>query len=626
MLERDPFGKEGESNVYDTPDRDKYSVEGDRSQQGGSVFGVVNNDPNADANEKTFQKKKTKAWVIGGLVVSLIIFILAGVFGYRWYQANLFKHDRVVVSLEGPESVTGQNTERFSFRVENRNALAIENSVLTLRFPENFVPEERSGLKRSGTTSARLDLGKVAKNESREIDVYGYFSGTSESSAYIRATLRYGVGNSSGSFEREAQKVVTMAMSPVRVDVTAPLELASGEIAEIAVQYENRSNATLFSLRLRMEYPDGFIFDSADIRPSEGDTIWYLDPLESGKTATLKLRGKLAGNRDELKTLGATIGVARGDETFVAYGSDSKKVRMVGSPFAIRLAVAGVGAKSVDLGNELRVEIEYTNTGEVGLGNAIVQVKLGGKIFDEQNLSIEGGSYNAITRTISWFASDVPALAFVGPGESGRVKFTAYVRSTLPMNTTEDTNLKGEIEAVIDSADVPDRIGSRRVVAKALTEMKLRTLPSIVSDTREASTDTDSTKARVFVGREAEFVTYVRLRNTHNAVTNGRLVITIPSGVSFGGLLDVSGNEDVSYNDRSQQLVWEVGTLDAGTGILNADRVIAFRTRTVPQEYQLNQTLTLLNPMEFRGVDSFTEEPVSATWNTVSVSSVLKEE
>lgn len=626
MTERDPFGKEGRINILDTPERDRFSVEGDRESESESesVFGSVSSFSVMDEEEAHVKKKKMKAWVIGGLVVSTVVLLLAGAFGWTWYRANIFKSDRVTLSVKGPEATSGNNTEHFVLEYENQNSVALENAVLLFRFPDNFIPEEKNGLKRDGTTSARVELGTIGAKQKGMYDFYGYFSGTTESTLYIRTGLQYSPKSITGSFQQETQKSVRMETSVVGVEMVVPIEAASSDTADISVQYQNRGKETLFSLRLKMQYPDGFEFANADMRPSEGNTVWYLDPLAPGETRTLKLHGRISGDRESFREFSALFGVVRGDNSFLVYGKDTEKVKLVGSPFSIKTTINFGNVRTVFPGNELKCSVQYSNDGEVGLGNAVVQVSLGGKILDEQMVVAERGSYDAATKTITWRASDVPDLAFVGPKKGGKLDFSIYVKKNISIETENDTRFVGSITASIDSADVPDRIGTRRIVARQISEVLLGTNVTIATDVREDGTNINLPEVDLHAGKETALVVYVRLRNAYNDVSDGKFSVGIPSGVSFSEMIDLGRQEDVMYDERSQQLIWNVGDFRAGTGFVLPDRVVAFRIKVTPQEYQSNGTIVLLNQETFQGRDLFIGDAVNASYERIVATRVLR--
>lgn len=626
MLERDPFGKEGVTGVRDMPDRDRYSIEDDPKDLGDPVFGVApeNALQEEEMKMKVFDKKKTKAWVIGGMIVSGIIFVLVASLGFSWYRANIFKNDSVIVSLDGPDKVSGDNTERFVFSYDNQNGVDLENVVILFRFPESFVPEEKDGLKRDGTTSARVEIGTVKSHQKASVDIYGYFSGTTQSAMYIRSILQYSPKNISGLFQRETQKSVTIESSVINVEMTLPIESATGDLVEGVVQYTNRGTDTIFSGKLQIDYPEGFVLQGSDFRPSEGDNVWYLDPLESGAVKTFKFRGMIEGDRGTQKQFTTTIGVIRGDNSFFAYGKDQKKIQLVGSPFSIQVQMNRGDVRAVSVGTGIEFTLNYKNNGDVGLRDAIVRAVLGGQILDDAAIKVGQGAYDASTHTVIWRASDIPELAFMDPGESGSITFSVPVRKSIPIETTNDTQFTGSVTASIDSVDVPDRIGTRRIVAQDWAEIPLNSSPSLSVDLREGSTNLNLTDVRFEVGKETELVAYVRLRNTYNDLIDGQFVLNIPSGVTFGGSIPLEQDEPVTYDERAQKLVWEVGRVKTATGVLLPDRVIAFRIRITPQEYQTgNNNLILLSGIEFHGKDDFTGESISLAPGNVGVSYIF---
>lgn len=625
MPERDPFKEERRVDINDMPSWGRYAVETEKkSRNKFSVFGEKKEDPLGEDHQKVFQKKRRNAWVVGGIVV-LSIVIAAGIFaGISWYEKNLFRDDRVSVEIQGPDRVSGGNTERFLLKYKNENAISLENAVVSFRFPKNFVPEERNGLKRDGVESARLEIGTIAPGQETSFDLYGYFSATTDPSVYIRATLRFSPKDSSGTFEKETQKSVAMESSIVDVGLSIPLEAAAGDSVEIGVQYVNRGDTTLFSARLQMEYPEGFVFQESNMPPSEGNAVWYLEPLEPGTPKMLKIRGRIEGNRDAQKHFAATIGTVRGDASFVAYGKDQKDTRIIGSPFSIQSLINGGNIRFVSLGTELETVVQYANEGDVGMKDAIIRVVLEGDIFDTSFLSIdERGSYDGSTKTITWRASDVPELAFMDPGETGSVKFKVPIRKVIPIKTKNDTQLSGSMIASIDSVDVPARIGTKKIVAQNRVDLPLISSGMVVVDIHEEKTGLDLSDIPFTVGKQTEVLANIRIRNTYNDLIEGKLTLSLPSGVEFSGNVSVDGNESAEYNERSQQIVWDAGKVDAGTGILRPDRTIAFRMRVTPQEHQSEQQLTLLSNIEFRSRDSFVGEPVTFSIEKIFAPRVL---
>lgn len=609
MLDQDPFRKKGKGDISDIFKRDQYSIQRDHNQQDEVILDIS---ADSGRDEKSLHSKRTRAWVIGGMLVMVSLILLAVFFGFDWYRSNAFSNDRVSILLEGEDVASGDDVQRFVLIYENKNNVALQNAVILLRFPDNFVIEEGSGLKRDGTTSARLEVGTIGAQKQATVEFYGYFSGTTVSSVYIRSILQYSPKNISGLFQQEAQKSIKMGASAVDVSMDLPIELSTGDLTEVMVQYTNRGTETLFSTRLQMEYPEGFTYQEADKEPSEGNTVWYLGSLEPGDTQTLKLRGRIEGDRNVFKQFSAIVGVVRGDNSFAVYGKDERKVQIINSPFAIQIKINKGGRNSVTLGERVGVILSYANEGDVGFRDAIVQVALDGQIFDDTQLTIGGGgSYNASTRTITWRASDIPLLDFVDPRESGTIEFTLPMKQSIPMVTGSDTRLKGSIRASIDSVDIPNRIGTRRIVAQDWMEFMMTSTISLVTDLREASTNTPLSKVDFEVGKETELVVYTRLRNTYNDVVDGKFILDIPSGVTFIESIPLEKDEVVSYEERSQRLVWEVGKVTAGTGIIFPDRVIAFRLRVTPQEQQGQNSLTLIRAMKFSGKDDFTGDAIS---------------
>jgi len=64
--------------------------------------------------------------------------------------------------------------------------------------------------------------------------------------------------------------------------------------------------------------------------------------------------------------------------------------------------------------------------------------------------------------------------------------------------------------------------------------------------------------------------------------------------------------ENVSYNERSSQIVWNIGNLKNAVGILGPKRELDFQISIIPQSNQFSSFVLLLNPSVLTGKDLFT--------------------
>lgn len=80
--------------------------------------------------------------------------------------------------------------------------------------------------------------------------------------------------------------------------ISAPESLLAGQDFSYRLDYHNPSNFALSKLRLELQYPANFIFNSASVPPSSGNYGWDLPDLAPGANFSVIINGKLIAQTD----------------------------------------------------------------------------------------------------------------------------------------------------------------------------------------------------------------------------------------------------------------------------------------------------------------------------------------
>lgn len=546
------------------------------------------------------QKRRRKIALVVGGIAGLIL--LGGlIFKIR---AMLFDEERVTLEISGPKNVASAETVTYAISYANSNLASLDDAVLILSYPESFHPEADGRMKITGLR-AEIPLGKIGANAHGKTSVSGKFFGAKGELAFLRGTLRFARGNLSDTLEKTTQFGLNVASSPLSLEITAPLELASGQETVYVVDYGNLSDMPFSNLRVKLDYPENFSFVSADPRPSEGDGVWYIGNLAGNAGNKIVIRGVLSGTRDEIKKVRGMIGYLQGDGNFVSYNANERQTRMIASPLTIYQTVNG-SATSVNAGpgDELRYSIRYRNDGAIGVRDAIVTLELDSAQLDFSRLSLQKGAYDAARKMIVWKASDVPALARIEPGQGGEVAFSIPIFDSIVLRDGEK-NLSVRSIAKIDSPDIPTPIGANKVIGSNTLFVKISALAAI--DLKGFYKDEAFPNAGPIppvVGQETTYTLHLGLGSASNDLTVAKASVALPTGVVYKGK-SLPGNETVAFNDRTNELTWEVGTLAPG-----AKREIIFQIGVTPAPSQAGKEVTLVNGVIFTAEDSFTGQSV----------------
>lgn len=554
-------------------------------------------------------QNRKKAWTIGVLALAVIIVLVSITFGVVQYRQEMFQEDRVMVEVGGLDTIESNQRVKIPITYENTNRVSLTNAALEISYPDVFLLEESENMKKNGLTGVTLSLGTLEPGARGTVDVYGTFAASEQKTIYMNAALIYSPEHISSLLRQETQKGIHLKASVTSIELTTPLEISAGEMVEFTVQYTNNGRQPLYGLRLQMRYPDDFYFQEADEAPSEGDNVWHIGVLGVEETQTLRIRGRLNGEKDAFKGFRAIMGTVGESGSFTVLAESQSQIHIIGSPFSITQDIDPSDG-IVEAGETMQVRVLYTNEGDIGLRDAVVTAELGGDILYDKDVDPGLGSFSESTRTITWRASDVADLGLVEPGGGGTISFSVPIRNTLTVESETERNFLGSVLVSIDSKDVPDRVGSARVVAKNWKKIILQsdTNMSVIAQDKDSGEPIEELEMKP--GKEVTFRVDWEVSNVYNDVENVRAELSLPSGIEWAGALSDEG-ESVAFNDRSQQLIWEIGLLKNGAGAFLPKRSVSFLVRVTPQEYQRSGTLFLLHGIKLTGTDAFTGRSVT---------------
>ncbi|MCX6784501.1 MAG: hypothetical protein NTV81_01005 [Candidatus Komeilibacteria bacterium] len=92
------------------------------------------------------------------------------------------------------------------------------------------------------------------------------------------------------------------ASSGVKVTLTMPPTLTSGQLVKLMVDYVNQDHVGANNLELVLTYPEGFYFASASLPPqAKSQNIWELPALDPGQSGKLEISGQIVGKVGDAK-------------------------------------------------------------------------------------------------------------------------------------------------------------------------------------------------------------------------------------------------------------------------------------------------------------------------------------
>jgi len=564
------------------------------------------------ADKSMLPKQKKVLLGIAGGIIALFVFI--GIYeGYQWYERNAFHQDRVSISFEGPNTADSTQAVHYLIHYKNDNGVTLKNATIALAYSENFQPADNVNLKYLSTTSSTFFVGDIKSHAEGTATLNGTFYAPKDFPVYLHATLQYIPSNGSQQLETTNQFAVDITNAPVQLDVTLPETVADGDSVEYVIDYKNLDTQPLKNAQVRLDYPDGFTFSDSSPVPSEGQIAWYLGSLDSNQGGEIRIHGTMHGLADQTKALTVSLGHKGSDGQFALYNQRAESSKMIASLLTISQSLADSTGGVVRAGDTLKYVITYRNTSNLGLRNAIVTETLKSDVLDLSKLKTDSGALDSTKSVITWKASDIPQLANIPPQGSGTIQFSIPVKSIIPVVDTSSKNFTVNSVATIDSPDIPTLIGSNKIVSSNTLSLKLGS--KVILDVTGYFYDTllvNSGPLPMSIGKETTFTLHWGITNISNDLSSAVVTAPLPTGVRWIGKTTPS-IETIAYDDRTNQLTWNVGNVVAGAGITSPKREIAFQVGVTPQPSQAGTAPILLNASTLAAHDEFTGKDITVS-------------
>lgn len=549
---------------------------------------------------------------IGIITIGSIAILALAVWAFIQIKNSAFDESRVTIEIEGLDKVDSTRLMQYKIKYKNNNRVSLKGAEILLNYSENFQPEGTVNLEYINSNNSKIYLGEIASRSEGEVELKGIFYAPEGYTVQLQGKLQYMPANFNSVFEAEYRKNVNIKSAPIVLEIDAPLETADSNDIEYVVDYENMSSRYFNNVRLEVSYPEGFNFSSALPEPSEGDNLWYLGNLNEGGKGQVRIRGSIKGAENEAKVIKLKIGSLDENNNFIVYSSREKLTRMVAPTFYISQAVNGLTDLDIHTGDELNYKILYRNNGNIGLRNSIITLKIESPVLDFSKL--RGGAYDSATNMITWKAVDIPQLANLQPGEEGYVSFFVPVLGRIPIESSQDKNFRVVSVAKIDSPDVPTPSGSNKIIASNRLDLKLTSTVILEAAVYYENDDIqNSGPTPPKVGEETTYMIRWSISNVHNEISDAKVSSSLPTGVRFTGkVYPENEKEKLTFNERTNQIVWDLGTINNGIGILEQKKEIAFQVAVTPQSNQIDKEIILLNTSVVTATDSFTSEAIRA--------------
>ncbi len=537
-----------------------------------------------------------KLWILIPAILAALVVI-----GYFAYQARFSR------GLE-LEIVSGENVligVPFDLRVNvsNNSGSVLENVRLSLALPDGlaFV-----GSPQSKTIDFRelnnLGAGGLNQQSFKLIALSG-----ENSFKRVMAGATYLASSLSSRFEKEVDHDVSIGGYGIQLDIATPQKVFGGESFDSEISFKNISEIDFSDLRLKVDYPLTFTMTKATLDPDIGNNVWMLGGLRKGSEMKFKISGSLLGPEGTFFDLKTTIESTLNGQAYPV-SSKTATISIAQSPVSLKILLNNGTDHVAELGDNLSYKISYANNTDVGLRDVIIKAQLNGAMFDLSTIS-SNGVFRSLDNTLTWNAATTPGLQTLGPGASGSVDFSLRAKNVFPIKRLSDKNFLLKVTATIESPTVPHFVESGKTVSYAVLESKVG--GAVDLDTRAYFRDAASGILNkgplpLKVNQPTQFTIHWVVTNYSTDIKDVKIKSFLGGNVKMTGVIKSNGATVPTYNDRAQEVIWEIPKVPATTGLVAKPLEAIFQVEVTPSSADLGRNVLLIQESQLVAVDEFT--------------------
>lgn len=544
--------------------------------------------------------------VMKKIVIFLFIFTVLAVASlvyFIFWGGNIISSRNIKMEIKGAPYADSGKAQSITFYVENQNKSVLETANLILEYPEGVVSMEGEQLKREIIT-----LGEIKPNQSVNKIKDFILLGMENEEKQIKAVLEYRLADSSAIFTKKKDYSVKISKPAVGLSVSLPSQIHSRQEVEIKIEAVSNSDSNLKNLSLQAVYPSGFKFIQSEPKPVSGENTWLLGDIQPLQKREIILRGIIEGQDMDEKTFNAALGVMGEDGIFRVYGEGSGSLVVKKSPFNFTIFINGQDKEfeSVNLRDSVRVSLQWNNQMPENIRDARVELEITGNAHKEDSIFASQGFYSTSEKKVIWNSSSAELLRNINSGQSGEVQCGFSAIDALPISGVNDKNFSILLKAKISGiANIAGAEGAE-FIEETAKEIK------VVSEI--------SAQNGIFYnsgpfknigplppkpGQETTYTVVWSLGGNSSDVSSVKLSAFLPPYVRWLGEISPSGSK-ISYNERDGSVVWDVGFINAGSGVVLPRKEVAFKIGFTPNPGQEGSSPTLVEKGSLEGHNNFT--------------------
>ena len=534
------------------------------------------------------------------IIFFLIIFaVILGVLGFWYYQRNVYSKSVLKLEILGPnETDLGEEVE-YIVKYKNNGNFKLEEPKLIFEYPKYSIVEGESFLRKE------IVLEPIYPGQEKTYSFKARLFGKENETKEAKAWLNFKPKNLSARYEVTTTFTTIIKKVPITFEFDIPSKIESGKTTNFKLNYFSNANYPLSNLRVKIDYPSDFEF--IESKPAALDkTEWEIPLLNKADGGRIEISGILRGGVGGQKIFRASLGVLQNGE-FILLKDTTKGVEIAQPNIFISQMINGNPQYVANLGDNLHYEIFFKNLSQEAMTNLFLVATLDGAAFDLESLRSDLGDFNAGDNSIVFDWKRVSKLQLLLPQEEGKIDFWVKLKNDLSFTGSQDRN-----------PTIKDKVYISQVQEEFITKINSKLEISQKGYAQlEGFNNTGPMPPQV--GQTTTYAIVWEVNNYYNDLKDVKVKAVLPSQVKLTGKI-IPEDSRLTFDSQSREIVWEIGDLGVGAGILNSTPKVAFQIAIIPDFSQWDQVFQLVGEVTITAEDNWAQASIENTTPAIDTS------
>jgi len=531
--------------------------------------------------------------------LTIVFLILAGVAGFLSWQSMSFSKEILKVEILGPEKTTIGEDVEYIVKFKNNGNLRLESPEMIFEYPENSIIEDNGDSKIKVMSSDQLG-GDIYPGQEKTFKFNARLLGAEKDMKTAKVSISFQPKDLKTRSEVSTTFSTVLGEIPLSISLDIPDKAATGKTLTFRVNYSSNVTYPLKDLTCFVTMPSDFEYLYSQPKGLD-NTQWDIPILNEAGSGRIEISGILNGQSMEQKVFKAKIGLWQ-DGKFILLKEVIRGVEIIAPSLYITQKINNSETYVAAPGDQLHYEITFRNVGDNSLNDLMLITRLDGTTLDLNSIKSLDGAWQKGDNSIVWDPAKVPELQLLGAGQTGKVEFWINLKPKWDMKSLNDKN---------------PIIKNKVTIGEARQEFLTKISSTITAEQKaypENKYFENSGPYPLESNKKTTLTVEWKAINSYNDIEKAKIITALPESVTFEGKTYPEGME-ITFNEDTSEVVCNIGSLPAGSGILKDPKICAFQISVQPQI--ADEAIILLGAAQLSGVDQWTGQTLSTKTDMV---------